>query len=107
MRHSDHDAVVSAALAQALGALLPGDAQVALAWSDPGLGEGCQADPAPAQDPAALLEALLGGATGAETALRRWQDHGSELAVQALTADGDVPDQAWWDIARQALQDAV
>jgi len=107
VRHSDHDAVVSAALAQALGALLPGDAQVALAWSDPGLGEGCQADPAPAQDPAALLEALLGGATGAETALRRWQDHGSELAVQALTAEGGVPDQAWWDIARQALQDAV
>ena len=107
MRHSDHDAVVSAALAQALGALLPGDAQVALAWSDPGLGEGCQADPVPAQDPAALLEALLGGATGAEAALRRWQDHGSELAVQALTADGGVPDQAWWDIARRALQDAV
>ncbi|MFN7137469.1 MAG: hypothetical protein ACK4MU_08150, partial [Thermomonas sp.] len=72
--------MVSAALAQALCALLPGDAQVALAWSDPGLGEGCQAHPLPERASAELLDALLGDAAGVHTALRRWQHQGSELA---------------------------
>ncbi|WP_256774004.1 MULTISPECIES: EAL domain-containing protein [unclassified Stenotrophomonas] len=105
--HPDRESVVSAALAQALCALLPGDAQVALAWSDPGLGEGCQAHPLPECASAELLDALLGDAAGVHTALRRWQHQGSELAVRALTGANAMPDEAWWAIALRALQDAL
>jgi diguanylate cyclase (GGDEF)-like protein len=104
--HPDRDAVVSAALAQSLCALLAGDAQVALAWVDPGLGEGCRAHPAPPQGTAALLESLLGDVAGPDRSLRRWQDQGSELAVRVLTADA-APDDGWWAIAQQSLQDAL
>jgi diguanylate cyclase (GGDEF)-like protein len=105
--HPDRGAVVSTALVRTLCALLPRGAQVALGWSEAGVGEGSLQEPAAPSAHAVTLDVLLGSPASVDGPLRRWQHEGGELAIRAVLPDGTPPDEAWWGVARPWLQDAL
>ncbi|MGH8044897.1 MAG: GAF domain-containing protein, partial [Stenotrophomonas sp.] len=105
--HPDRGAVVSTALVRTLCALLPSGAQVALGWSEAGVGEGWLQEPVAPSAHAVTLDVLLGSPASVDGPLRRWQHEGGELAIRAVLPDGTPPDEAWWAVARPWLQDAL
>ena len=94
------ETVVSQTLAQALHALLPDGARLHLGWDDPQLGAGrCTSPPSDEQDGQWLWG---GGSTDAEAnAWQVWIHDGARLAVKVEHAQ---PSEAWWTLARQALE---
>ncbi|MGE8248879.1 MAG: GAF domain-containing protein, partial [Stenotrophomonas bentonitica] len=103
----DGDAVIPAAVATALCAQLPAGAAVALAWSDPVLGEGRHGHPeGGAAGP--VPNAPRQQAASARLALQQcWHHGGSELTLDVSLAGDTPPPDSWWTAARCLFQSTV
>ena len=102
----DGDAVIPAAIARSLCALLPGGAVVALAWSDPVLGEGTQCHPEDAPGAGPTLGSRHGVAAGMASQ-QSWTHLGAELTLSVTLPSGNAPADSWWTAARSLFQGAL
>lgn len=97
MGKTQEDAAATATFLQALHLLLPERACLHLGWEDPALGQGSLCFP----DTAAPVALLHAQAPAQVDGLQCWEHEGARIAIAVQAAQ---PPDAWWTLARRAME---